>query len=331
MELRNKDTIDKAITRFEAETGLKMRIHEFNNQRDLIIKIEGYDLLLNTEVRLFLTKARFGTVVNKLKGNRGILLLITEYVNPELRKTIEKNNINFIDTAGNAFINIPPLLINIKGNKLREIKKTKTIEKPFYPAALQTIFTLLCNPGIEKNTVREIAKKAGITHGTVHLTLKDLQRQGYIQIHDGICKIINKEKLLERWVTLYPEKLKPKFTLGKYELKQGLFEELDLGRYGALWGGEEAAARLTKYLRPFNYTIYIVGDRQGEFVLRNRLRKNLQGNLVLIKKFWKFEDNHILNITHPILVYADLLATGDPRNIEAAQIIYEKEIVKYFQ
>jgi hypothetical protein len=331
MERQNRDTIDKAITRFEAETGLKMRINEYNMHQDAIIKIEGYDLLLNVEVRLFLNQTRLGIVLNKLKNNRGIPLIITEYINPELRKTIEANNINFIDTVGNTYINVPPLFINIKGNKLPEIKKTKTTEKQFYPAALKTIFTLLCNPGIEKKTVREIAAKAGITHGTVHLTLKDLKRQGYIQIHEGIYKIIHKEKLVERWVELYPEILKPKITLGTYELKEGLYGELDLEKYGALWGGEEAAARFTKYLRPFNYTIYIVGDRQGEFILRNRLRKNPQGNLLLIKKFWKFEDNHYLNTTHPILVYADLLATGDPRNIEAAQIIYEKEIVKYLQ
>jgi len=29
---------------------------------------------------------------------------------------------------------------------------------------------------------------------------------------------------------------------------------------------------------------------------------------------------------HPILVYADLIASGDKRNIEIANMIYEKEI-----
>ncbi|MBW1728433.1 MAG: hypothetical protein JRJ62_12840, partial [Deltaproteobacteria bacterium] len=33
----------------------------------------------------------------------------------------------------------------------------------------------------------------------------------------------------------------------------------------------------------------------------------------------------------PILVYADLLATGDHRNIEAAEIIYEKYIGRFIR
>lgn len=36
-------------------------------------------------------------------------------------------------------------------------------------------------------------------------------------------------------------------------------------------------------------------------------------------------------MVHPILVYADLIATGDPRNIEAAKIIYEAEVVQYIR
>ncbi len=50
-----------------------------------------------------------------------------------------------------------------------------------------------------------------------------------------------------------------------------------------------------------------------------------------MKKFWNFEDNDYPGMTHPILIYADLLATGDPRNIETAKIIYEKDIVRYIK
>ena len=46
--------------------------------------------------------------------------------------------------------------------------------------------------------------------------------------------------------------------------------------------------------------------------------------------FWEFEypwKNR--NIVPPILIYADLLATGDTRNIETADIIYEQEIDRF--
>ncbi len=326
MRPQEREVIDLVIKNFEAETGIRVTIQILEKDVDLAIKIDEHNLIFNAEVRLFLNKARLGLVINQLRKNRGIPLLITKYVNPALMIQLVKNNVNFIDAVGNAYINEPPLFIKIKGNKPGEVKKIKTTKRPFYAAAMQTIFTILCNPGIEREPVREIAQKAGVAHGTVHITLKELKRQGYLTNNGKL--LTNKKKLLEKWVTLYPEKLKPKYVIGKYLINEEQINNIELVKYNALWGGEAAAARLTNYLQPFIYTIYI-GEKQGEFILKNRLRKHPQGNLILVKKFWKFLNYEYMNLTHPILVYADLLTTGDPRNIETAQIIYEKEIVRY--
>lgn len=326
---KEKNVIDLAVRNLETETGLRIRNFVFEREADVTFQIEGYEIIFNAEVRLFLNKARLGIVLNNLRNTRGIPLLITEYITPELMKVIEENQLNVIDTAGNAYIKVPPLFIKIKGNKLVEAKRFRTVRRPFYAAALQTIYALLCNPGLEKAPVREIADLAGIAHGTVHITLKELEKQGYLPDYENKGKLINKEELLERWVILYPDKLKPKFLAGRYDANEDQIRNLDLKTYDAQWGGEAAAEKMTNYLRPYVYTIYI-GERQGEFVLRNRLRKNPNGNLVLMKKFWKFPDTGN-NIVHPVLVYADLLATGDPRNIETAKIIYEKEIVRHIQ
>jgi hypothetical protein len=268
--------------------------------------------------------------VNQIKGVKGTPLLITEFVNPVLMETIETYGINFIDTAGNALIKVPPLFIKIKGNKLDEEKKIKETQKTFNTAALQTIFALLCNPGLERNPIREIVEYAEANIGTVHRTLKELERQGYLhKIPNQNNKVMDKEGLLEGWITLYPERLRLKHLLGRYEMDGELIRKLDLKPYGALWGGEPAAAKLTNdFLQPFIYTIYL-DEKQGEFILRNKLKKRPQGNLILMKKFWNFENHDYPGLTHPILVYADLLATGDPRNTETAKIIYEKDIVRY--
>jgi len=325
---RERDIIDLAIRNLETETGLKIRIIAFGDQVDIKFQIGEHDLIFNAEVRLFLNKARLGIVLNNLRNVTGIPLLITEYITPELMKVIEENEINVIDTAGNAYIKVPPLFIKIKGNKLDEVRRFRTVRRPFYAAALQTIYALLCNPGLEKEPIRKIAALAGIAHGTVQITLKELEKQGYLPDYDNKGKLINKEELLERWVVLYPDKLKPKFLTGIYYINEEQLRNLDVNFYDAQWGGEAAAEKMTNYLRPYIYTIYI-GERQGEFVLRNRLKRDPQGNLVLMKKFWNFKDFSYPETTHPILVYADLLATGDPRNIETAKLIYEKEIVRY--
>jgi len=48
--------------------------------------------------------------------------------------------------------------------------------------------------------------------------------------------------------------------------------------------------------------------------------------------FWNFEiDWPHKNMVPPLLIYADLLATGEARNIETARILYEKEIHRFIR
>lgn len=335
MRNREKELIDKAVRHLERGTGFRNTLHLYENPDKpdavLSIKNDDYNIEFNVEVKPFLNKARLGLVMNQLKGVGGIPLLVTEYLSPNLIEIIENNGLNFIDAAGNILIKVPPLFIKIIGNKLYKKNKISTESGIFNTAALKIIFAILCNPGIERNPIRYIAENADAAVVSVHRTIKQLEKEGYLINRAAYGNIlVNKENLINEWVTLYPEKLKPKYLIGRYEIEEEACGKLHVQEYGALLGGEEAAAKLTNYLRPYFYTIYI-GDRQGEFILKNRLRKDSKGKLILMKKFWNFENNEYPGMTHPILTYADLLTTGDPRNIETAKIIYEKEIVRYIQ
>lgn len=330
------DIVNKAVNQIEKTTGFKSTLHFYEHPKkpDAVLGLgnDDFQIKFNVDVKIFINRARLGAILNQLKRIGELPLLITEYVNPELMETMEHNNINFIDTAGNAFIKVPPLFIKIKGNKLNQRNKIRTPRRTFNTAALRVIFTLLCNPGIENRTIRVIEDKTGVATGTVYNTMQALVEEGYMHGRNfQRYKWLNKKDLLERWVTLYPEKLKPKYIIGRYATDNDEIKNINLENFDALLGGEAAAARLTNYLQPFIYTIYINEERQGEFTLRNRLKKHPQGKLEMIKKFWKFPNNDYREITHPILIYADLLATGDPRNIETAHIIYEKYIAGYIE
>jgi hypothetical protein len=332
---REKEIINNAVQHLENITGFRTRLHYYEQpgrpDAALLMQNEDYQVEFDAEVRLYLNKARLGGIIHQVRGFKRIPLIITEYVNPELIKVFEKNEINFIDAAGNALIKVPPLFVKIIGNKLDKENKAGTTKRTFNTAALQVIFALLCNPHIAFRTKRIIAENAGVALGTVHNTVKKLVEQGYLLNRTfERYKLVNTKELLEQWVTRYPEKLKPKYQIGVYDIAEDQMNKLQLENFNALWGGEEAAARLTNFLRPFIYTIYI-GEREGEFILRNRLKKEVRGNLVLMKKFWNFENYNYPGLVHPILIYADLLATGDPRNIETAKIVYEKEIVRYIR
>ena len=92
-----------------------------------------------------------------------------------------------------------------------------------------------------------------------------------------------------------------------------------------------AAAYLTNYLRPDTVTIY-TKQPIGRLVLKNKLKKDPDGNVEVLNAFWNFQHFNLNNnLVPPILVFADLMATGDTRNIETAGMIYDAEIDKYIR
>ena len=142
-------------------------------------------------------------------------------------------------------------------------------------------------------------------------------------------RLVQKGKLLERWVTAYAEQLRPKKIIGKYDaIDPDFWKYKDLPLEKAYWGGEVAAAKLNKYLKPEIVTIYTINEEAlNKYMIENRIRKDPEGKIEIIKTFWGVgQKRPYHHLVHPLLIYADLQATGDPRNIETAEMIYEQEI-----
>ena len=338
MNTTERNMINKAITRFEEETGFRFTANITGERVDIVLREKEYDLTFAVEVTPVINKTKLGIIRNHLKNFENIPLLITRIIKNDTAELLKNLDINYIDAAGNAFINVPPLFIKIKGQKLTQnIDTKKAINNAdkdtglFQPAGLQIIFALLCNPKLERNPYREIAEMANVALGTVHATMKLLEKQGFL-INDKTQgkTLINKKELLKEWILGYPDKIKPRYFAGKYQMQNPeMLKDIYLKHFGVLLGGETAAARITKYLRPLLHTIYI-GGKLGEFILKHYLKKNSDGNIEFIKKFWNFTDDNEINDLAPIvLIYTDLITSGDPRNIETANIIYERELYIY--
>ena len=72
-------------------------------------------------------------------------------------------------------------------------------------------------------------------------------------------------------------------------------------------------------------------------MLECKLRKDPAGEIEILNQFWNYDENteyrddvnwNYRDLVHPILIYADLIATGNQRNIETAKMIYEDYIVR---
>ena len=341
MKTRNKEReiLLKAIERLEQATDLIAEVHPENDPQgpDAVIRIKWQNMewYFAVEIKYAFTPAVIGGTVQRMRKFHEKGLLVTRYITPQVAETLKELDIPFIDTTGNAYINEPPLLIFIKGNRPDDRFNKRPPTRAFRPTGLQLIYAFLCNPGLENAPYREIAKLGDVALGTVGWVMHDLKMMGHlVDMGKRGRRLIQKEKLLRRWVTEYPEQLRPKNIIGRYQATNpDWWRHAEPPTPEVYWGGEVAAAILTEYLKPEIITIYTHRRLAlHKWLTKNRIRKDPDGKIEVLKAFWTFENVGLhTNLVHPMLIYADLLATGDTRNIETAEMIYEQELTQFIR
>ncbi len=144
-----RNILDKAINAFQRKTKLGTTLlgHNLPNDRDVRIQItaHGREYKYVAVVKGRLTPATLGATVGQLYGERDQeeKLIVARYVTPQMAENLLGMGINFIDTAGNAFINNPPLYLFIKGIKLVGDVPIEPTFRSFRAAGVKTIFLLL--------------------------------------------------------------------------------------------------------------------------------------------------------------------------------------------
>lgn len=295
----------------------------------IALTLQDKELRFAAEIKHILTRATIGITVQQMMKYADKGIIIAQYINPILADELKEMNIPFIDTAGNVYINEPPLFIFIKGNKVEIQNQLVFPARAFHPAGIRVIYALLCKPGIHNAPLRTIAAAAGVALGTVDLVLKNLKDLGYlIDVGTQGRRLARTDNLLTRWVTAYTEQLRPKLLLGRFRTNYyDWWKNIEINKYNAYWGGEVAANIMTQYLKPQTITIY-ARVLNPNLLIRNKLIRDPHGDVEFIRQFWNFEPNlPYTNLVHPLLIYADLIATADTRNLETARIIYDQQLV----
>ncbi|MGM0672507.1 type IV toxin-antitoxin system AbiEi family antitoxin [Thioalkalivibrio sp.] len=260
-------------------------------------------------------------------------LIISEYVNPKMAERLRDMDIGFLDLAGNAYINAPPVYVFIKGNKRAAMEYADPehdAHAAFQGAGLRIVFALLCAPHLVSSAYREIAEAAGVSLGSASRTLRALRDQGFLlETNRRTRRLHNQRALIERWTLAYPEQLRPKTFLGRYRAANPQWwQDVALEPYQAAWGGEVAAARITGHLVPERISIH-TRMAPAPLLATFGLRKDPTGNIELHKSFWPPEcATDAPDLAPRLLVYAELLASGHERNIETARMLYEQGLAK---
>jgi hypothetical protein len=329
---------------------------------DALIRLKrGTDnALFTVEIKRGLRPGNVGGAIFQLQQHGDAAMLIADYVTPQLAVQLKAQNIAFADAAGNAYIERPNMLVWVKGEKPTEgAYALEQKGRAFQASGLRVLFALLCKPELINENYRTIAAEAGVAHGTVGWVMAELPDLGFLAEIAGKRRLLQPERLLRQWVEAYARKLRPKLLVGRYQRDEVTppptrhAGEMGFGpkhRFGgraaattepnwqatfnpleheAVWGGEMAAAKMTNMLRPEITTLY-VRQHKPALIRAARLRPDPNGNVELVTRFWEFE-NDPLDLAPPVLVYADLLATGDARCMEVAQELYGGIVARFGQ
>ena len=340
----------RAIDKFTANTGVQIMViaieHPIGRGRylDAIadVKAAADTKTYAIEIKRHLTAAKLGLAAEQLKDTPYKGMLVTDYVNPIMADRLKEMDFAFIDLAGNAYLNEPPIFVFIKGNRLNKKAEFGRDPKPtraFQPTGLKILFGFLMKPRLIHQPYRDVAEATNVALGTVGWVLTDLREHGYLYEGKGRKrKLVHKRKIVEQWVTAYPDRLRPKLKLGRYRAPEHRWwDDVTLGQYNAQWGGEIAAQYLTDYLRPEKAIIYAAAV-PARLIAEKRLIRDPEGDVEILQRFWKpnlFEEitehqDVPVDVVPPLLIYADLMATADDRNIETAKLIYEKFLYGHF-
>lgn len=292
-----------------------------------------YDLTISgvtfaCEIKTQVNKANCNLVVQQLRNLKKLtdkpLMVAASHFSPEVFESLPQEGISVVESSGNCKIATNPLFINIIGQKSVQIKEGKG--KAFNEAGLKVIFYFLLNDANINKPYRQISEETGLSLGTIKNVVEELINGQYVIITSKGRFLKNKKELLDIWQTHYNQALKPKLIVKEMEFVDAKcrrdWEKIALPD-GACWGGEGGAFMTDHYLIPELFDIYTKVPTV-KLMMTKKMRFEENGSIRIYQKFWKGYENE--KVAPKIMIYADLMGSGNSRCIEAAQRLIENGI-----
>lgn len=324
--------LEAAVHKFCESTGIKASYSPEDSPTDLHIDLAGKTFHYGLKVLNRFDRPTAVITLNNEHFDKTSSVIVTRYVSEEMAGISKALGLQFIDTAGNAYLNNQQgLFVLVTGH--REALGTHWRPTKFgTPASLRVMHTFLADPSFLNAPMRAIAGASKVALGTAVQAVHALEDGKVIaRGFKGKRDFVDRRKAIADWAVSFANILRPRLQKRRYKPSDPnlLINRPDLPT-GAKWSGEVGAEILTKhYFLPGSFTVYAdPGDRDTvkELVTRFRLAADDNGMFEIIEPFWNLQETSLDDVVHPVLIYADLIATGDPRSIEISNVILERAI-----
>jgi hypothetical protein len=298
----------------------------------LMLKLNNKTIKFNAEVKRGFRGHHLAQIKEKAK-QFDPLIVIAEYILPKLKQELREEGIAYLETNGNVFIKEKEnfVWVDIQKTAPPQVEKNN---RAFTKTGLKVMFYYLVNEQLLNLPYREIAKLTGTALGNINYVITGLKEQTFLlKLDQHTYKLQNKKALIDKWAAAFEIKLKPALEIGTFKFLKAehfnTWQDIPLKKDKTRWGGEPGGDLLTHYLKPAELTLYTIETR-NELIKNYQLIPDPNGNIKVYQKFWKDEDLNTNfkgtteSIVPPLLIYADLINTGDKRCLETAEKVYEQ-------
>ncbi|HRL50309.1 MAG TPA: type IV toxin-antitoxin system AbiEi family antitoxin [Propioniciclava sp.] len=259
-------------------------------------------------------------------------LIVTDRVTSGVREELRKHGLWHVDAAGNMSVRSRGVVIDIQGRVDNSSPRQPT--STFSRASWPVVLAVLTAPSLVTAPLRTVQEVAGVSLGTTQKVISRLRSRGLdsppapVSFHDPEMPPPWRA-LFDAWVTNYLEAQRPGTRKGVYR------SDLDMRalrstmeRLPATVSGEPAAHLAGLDIKAAVFDIYV--DDVGSTVRALRLRPDPDGAIRLRPPLWSASLETPLphrepRLAPPAVVYADLLAIGDPRTDTLAQTWLQHE------
>lgn len=328
----NERTITtKALNQLEFQTGLVGRVSGYAPASagcahgEALIKFDNCNAKLVAELREWAAHGGASKVLAEVT-NGYKKLLICDYVSDDEGARLRESKINYLDNVGNAYLDIPPIYVLIQGKKPKDNFALDKMAKLYTETGLKVILALLANKGLLNANYRMIADHANVSMGTIGWVLRELKNQSFTVHQNGQTEWLNRTRLIKKWVEEYPT-LKEKYLHGVYYTEDpDWWQSIELEKYRAVLGGEIAAVDYSSGFVPSSGEIFVGKHKQGclirdlGLVHSNQPQGKHRTRIEVLSKFWGQTEGMNLfdNLAHPLINYASLMDTWDPKSRDLA-------------
>lgn len=256
------------------------------------------------------------------------LLVLGAKVTPRNADKLRQMGVNYLDANGNAYFKFGDVLVDVRGRTGDPIANFHQ-DKPatsnlFSPKRAQVIFALISWPDLINAKLSDLARSADVSVGFAQKTLTDLEAANYIQtVGSGRQgrRLNNIDALIDGWVAAFPG------GLGSPENTRAFRGDFDLSYLSedgpeVYVSGEAVAGWIQRHA---TWTLYSDTIPREAASAGRWTARSSDPNIFVRPRFWNEPADHPglfsgqIRNAPPLLVYADLMASGESRQREAAQ------------